>query len=468
MEVLDLCNEKIREEFRSNHKMKISNFVRNPLRYLNVIGRYFRSVWYEVSRSNIGELQTLSENEISHYFKMVRTDNRYNFRERWTTATSLGKTGKYLEAVALRKQIMHDARALIGASTTYVPHILESDFLSHYGHLALLNYVKLASENSLISGRDFSLTANQQHLIDRPFLRSALEGVQITRSFGGNSILDHNALFGISDKTLLVSARDGYMDMQIVINLVEESVQKGKRAERFCNVSAAEIAEFESLTRNFKQRGYDWFATVHVRTTHGKATARDNSFENLLPLIKYIKSSGGYVIIIGEPSPGDFKVTYDSILDFRLAAKGKPHLVDIAISEAKYFIGPDSGPSAHAIYLGVPTLRVDGVALMKNTYSTHASSISLPKFWTGPRGEKIDWQQIAQSELGFCENTFTDDGFQLNNNSAVDILDSFKELELAKEINSLSEVDANNKLLFELKSKLGGVGSGLVASCFFE
>jgi putative glycosyltransferase (TIGR04372 family) len=448
--------------------MKISNFVRSPLKYLNVIGRYFRSVWYAVSLSSIGELKSLSANEITHYFQMVRSDNRYNFRQRWTAATSIAKTGKYLEAVALRKEIMRDARRLIGADTTYVPHILESDFLSHYGHLALLNYVKLASENSLISGRNFSLTANQQHLIDRPFLRSALDGVQITRSFGGSSILDHNSLFGISDKTLLVSAQEDYMDMQIIINLVEESVQKDKRIERFCNVSPTEIAEFESLTGNFKLRGYDWFATVHVRTTAEKATARDNSFENLLPLIKYIKSDGGFVIIIGEHNPNDLRITSDSILDFRLAAKGKPHLVDIAISEAKYFIGPDSGPSAHAVYLGVPTLRVDGVALMKNTYSTHAPSISLPKFWTDHRGNRIDWRQIAQSDLGFCENSFANGGFQLNKNSAVDILESFKELKRAKEFNSLAEVDANNKLLLELKSKFGGVGSGLVASCFFE
>lgn len=448
--------------------MRISNFVRSPLKYLDVIGRYIRSVWYAVSLSSIGELKSLSANEVTHYFQMVRSDNRYNFRQRWTTATTIAKTGKYLEAVALRKEIMHDARRLIGADTTYVPHILESDFLSHYGHLALLNYVKLASENLLISRRNFSISANQHHLIDRPFLRSALDGVQITRFFGGSSILDHNSLFGISDKTLLMSAQEDYIDMQMIINLVEESVQKDKRIERFFNVRPTEIAEFESFTRNFKLRGYDWFATVHVRATHEKTTARDNSFENLLPLIKYINGNGGYVIIIGEHNPHDLKITSDSILDFRLASKGKPHLVDIAISEGKYFIGPDSGPSAHAIYLGVPTLRVDGVALMKNTYSTHAPSISLPKFWTDLRGNRIDWRQVAQSDLGFCENSFSNGEFKLNNNSAMDILESFKQLERAKEFNSLAEDDANNKLLLEIKSKVGGVGSGLVASCFFE
>lgn len=448
--------------------MKISNFVRSPLKYLDVIGRYLRSVWYVVSNSSFGEIKSISANEITHYYQMVRTDNSFNFRHRWTTTTSIGKTGKYLEAVDLRKEIMRDARRLIGADSTYVPHILESDFLSHYGHLALLNYLKLASQNSIISSRNFSLTANHQHLVDRPFLRSALDGIQLTQSFGGSSIFDHNALFGISDKTLLVSNAEDYMDMQLLINLVEESVPKDNRVERFSYVRESEFAEFEDLTKNLNQRGYDWFATVHVRTTDGKAFARNNSFKNLLPLIKYINSKSGYVIVIGNHHPSELEISSGSILDFRSVAKDKPYLVDIAIRQSKYFIGPDSGPSAHAIYLGIPTLRVDGVAPMKNTYSTHAPSISLPKYWTDQRGYKIDWRQIAQSDLGFCENSFANDEFRLNNNSAVDILESFKELELTQESNSLLEVDANNKLLLELKSQFGGIGSGLVASCFFE
>ena len=452
----------------SRHNMRVIHFLKSPIKYLRVVGQYFRTFKDTISLSTYGELKLLSGNEITYYFDSVKTDSRLNFRERWTRATSVAKSGRYLTAVASRKEILSDARKLIGADAAYTPHILESDFLSHYGHLALLQYVKAASESFLIPGRGFNLMANHQDLVDRPFLRSATKGLQVSISFGGGSILDHNALFGISDKTLLVSSHDDLMDMQVLINTVEENKQNDAAVELFYGALEYELVEFEYLTSVFKKKGFDWFATLHVRKTNGKAAARDNSFEKFFPLVEYIRSKGGFVIIIGDHVPNESELAHDSILDFRPISRGKPHLVDIAIGKAKYFIGPDSGPSAHAIYLGIPTLRADGVALMKNTYSTHAPSISLPKFWTDRSGNRINWLEVAQGELGFCEDESFIEGFQLNFNSSDHILDAFKELEFVSTSKSGHGISVDNKLLLELKSENGGIGSGTLASCFFD
>ena len=448
---------------------RIRTFFSSPRFIFKILVSNLSNASRVVKFANAGELKILTENEISSYYKNFRyRKTSLNFRDEWARATFLAKTGKYHEAVVKRKDVMVAARKYIGADLNFIPSLLESDFVSHYGHLALISYMKIASAESIIPTRRFQLVCSSRYLLDRPILRFSLTDVSLARYPLDFSILDHNAFFGNSEKTVLVSGEQGLLDMQLLINQVEELKTRGTSLTFRELISEFEWTEFLKIKKPYTDRGYSWFTTIQIRTTNSKDNSRDNSISNLLPLIKYIGKIGGFVIVIGDKVAKVEWGEVENLLDLRDLDNSKVYLVDLAIGFSKYFIGPDSGPNAHAVFLGIPTLRVDGVAPMKNTYTTHAPSISLPKYWTNPSGKRLTWLEVVESELGFCEDDNLQKDYKMVSNSSGDILQSFQELVNLtvdpREISALTE----NEEFIRVKTAFGGIGSGLISSAFFK
>ncbi len=448
---------------------RIRNFLCSPLPYLRVLRKLFSISLKVLANSNLGQLKILSENELStHYRGSINKFRHISYREEWTKASQLAKEGYYRESVLMRQRLLRDSRASLGLRPGGIPNLLESDFVSHYGHLALASYAKEAASLNLIAPRRFQLIANLTKIVDRPLLRSALCDIQVIDSQSTHSIFDHDAFFGLSEKTLMLTSEHGFEDMQAVINSVEESATSKIRDAFLSEIKEHELLDFEILCEPFRKIGVDWFVCLQIRDTIGKNSSRNNSFENYFLLIDYVNMLGGFVIVIGDYGSNSASFDAVGVLDLRVHSVIRPFLTDIAIGFSSYFIGPDSGPTAHAIALGVPTLRADGVAIMKNTYSTHAPSISLPKFWTDSGGKKLNWLNVVETELGFREEVGSNCSFRMNSNSSEDILEAFKELVELTRKPHFDLLSSNNREFLKIKEGLGGIGSGRISEIYFE
>lgn len=394
----------------------------------------------------------------------VHTKIDTRFRERWTHATWLSKSGRYHEAITRREEVILDSRLFIGAEENFTPLILESDFISHYGHLALLEYLKSGITLGILPRRELMMITNSNKLSDRPILRMALADIQTLNPKSTESIFNTDTLFALSEKTVMLSQANGFLDMQELINRVEE--EGGPNA---CGLFSAHIhdnekVEFEEELSPFLGEGHSWFATIHIRNSSGKDSSRNSSSDSLFDLIKYINSKGGFAILIGDNSKRILTENGLRYLDLRTVSRERKFLVDLAISTAKFFIGPDSGPSALAVMFGIPTLRLDGVACMKNTYSTHGPSVSLPKYWVDSDGKRVHTEKVFESELGFCEDDSLAPGFWMMNNSQRDALESFKLLE---DISGSGDQPISGLgQLSKRKVDSGGIGSGLISPSF--
>lgn len=448
---------------------RLSNILKSPGMYLALFLQLLSLFFKVLTKSNLGQLKVISENEFTEYYtgSSIQSLNS-NFRERWTHATSLAKTGKYSTALTLRRTILEDAKRSIGWESGAIPIQLESAFVSHYGHLALLNYIKVAATESLIPPRVFQIQASQSLLQDRPLSRSALQRIQVAKINSLYSIFDHNALFGMTEKTVMVTGHHDYLDMFQIINEVEKNGSSKIRESFFSVVSEFEIVEFENLCEPLRRIGYEWFVCVQVRNSNGKDFIRNNSFSDFHNIIRYTQQIGGFVIVIGDEVGNSDLILNENLIDLRNRAKSKPYLVDLAIAMAKYFIGPESGPTAVAVSLGVPALRINGVNVMRNTYTTHAPSVSLPKYWTDTKGTRVNWMQVIESDLGFCEEDRFELGYSMKSNSPEDILFAFRELVELTEFSSTKAAPLENLHLAQVKADRGGIGQGLVSSRFFK
>ncbi len=396
----------------------------------------------------------------------VRTKIDTRFRERWTHATWLSKSGRYHEAVTRRKEVILDSRLFIGAEENFTPLILESDFISHYGHLSMLAYLKSGITLGILPQRELMIITNSNKLSDRPILRMALAEIQTLNPKSTESIFNTDTLFALSEKTVMLSQANGFLDMQELINRVEEVGGPNISGLFSAHIHESEKVEFEEELSPFLNEGYSWFAAIHIRNSSGKDSSRNSSVDSLFELISYINSKGGFAILIGDNSRSVLSGNGLRYLDLRTVSRERKFLVDLAISKAKFFIGPDSGPSALAVMFGIPTLRLDGVACMKNTYSTHGPSVSLPKYWLDSGGKRVHTEKVFESELGFCEDDSLAPGFRMMNNSQRDALESFKLLENIS--GSGDQPSSSLGQLSKRKVESGGIGSGLISPYFLE
>ncbi len=448
---------------------KLNNVLKSPRMHLALLLKLLSFSFKILTKSNMGQLKVISENEFTEYY--TRSSNQSlncNFRERWTQATSLAKAGKYTTALTLRRTILEEAKSSIGWESGAIPVQLESAFVSHYGHLALLSYVKVAATESLIPPRVFQIQASKSLFQDRPLLRCAVQGIQVAKINSPNSIFDHDALFGMTEKNVMVTGHHDYLDIHQIINDVEKNGSSKIRDAFFSVVSEFEMNEFENLCEPMRRIGYEWFVCVQVRKSNGKDFIRNNSLSDFQSIFRYVRQLGGFVIVIGNEVGISDLVLDENIIDLRDRAIARPYLIDLAIAMATYFIGPESGPTTVAVSLGVPTLRANGVGVLANSYTTHAPSVSLPKYWTDTKGTRVNWMQVIETDLGFCEEDRFELGYSMKSNSPEDLLFAFQELVQLTEFSNTKVAPLENLHLAQVKADRSGFGDGLLSSQFFK
>ena len=108
----------------------------------------------------------------------------------------------------------------------------------------------------------------------------------------------------------------------------------------------------------------DWFVCLHVRESGYRgdsgshSTHRNSSKENYFKAIKSITEVGGWVVRIGDPSMTPFP-QMENVIDYP-HTQFKSELMDIyLVSECRFYLGTNSGPSDVATLFNKPMILVN-------------------------------------------------------------------------------------------------------------
>lgn len=443
--------------------MRIFEFVRN----------YFFLILFPIKNlsrlTNKDLYQLISSEVFAHYGANGAANGRPKgyFRREWTRLAWLAMEGTYRKANAGRADLINEARSIYGLPDHYEPMILEKGWTTHYGHLGCLINFRNAQQLGIInSGRRQVLRGNN-YSYGRPIYRLLSKDFDFINCFSGESIFETEPLFPLTDKVSFTSTAEGFKDVAEFFSLVSQRQNQGKNFKReTLEFLDRELNTIEALFHKHGYRHDHPFVAIHIRETRDKYSARDSIASHFLPAIKSLVGLGMPVLRIGSPQSSPLP-SIPGLIDLRDApASEQQFLHDFAISNCKYFISSQSGPTAISHALGVPTLTVDGLAIARYSYTTSALSMTLPKFWIDSRGHRLSYENVFDFGLGFRELASSPSGYHLQNNSPVEIMLAVQEF--SRLVDSPQSVHANPSGFQELKESFGGVGDGLISEVFFS
>jgi len=177
-----------------------------------------------------------------------------------------------------------------------------------------------------------------------------------------------------------------------------------------------------------------WFITLHVRENkfdaNSKFYARNANPTTYIPMIDLVKSLGGFVIRIGNKDMTPLP-KINGLVDFSSVKNLPEHMDVFALSQCRFMVGTNSGPSAVPSTFGVPVLITNAVALGKVAF--FPKSMSIPKILMDSSGTEVSFSKLLDSPLGgldsYLQNwTGFETGMTWRDNTADEILNATNEM----------------------------------------
>jgi putative glycosyltransferase (TIGR04372 family) len=408
-------------------------------------------------RLSNSDVEQLVNSEVFHYFS--NNNKRYlsgrsYFRREWTRLAWMAMDGKYHEANLLRADLLRKAREIHGLPENYTPSIMERAWTTHFGHLACL----FAFED----GQRFNILPNRRRMVlnsntfarNRPIFRILKDSFDFLDVRSKASIFDTEPYFPLTEKVSFISADSKFLELTQFLNEIGN-------AHRTLNPGSRELIPFTELETSFikalfAKNGMDDqapFVALHIRETKDKYADRNSKALDFWPSIKYLIRNGAYVLRIGSKLGLDLPHC-PGLLDLTNLGDDIRFLHDYAIANAEFFITSQSGPSAFAHLIGVPTLTVDALAIARSTYTTRAFSMSLPKKLKNNSGAYLPWESFFENEVSYRELDFNIADFSLSSNSSDDILSATKEF--AYKMNLAQSASKNPSAFVAAKKSVRG------------
>lgn len=422
-----------------------------------------------LNRLSNNDLYQLSHSEVFKYFKAdgaAKERPRSYFRREWTRLAWMAMEGNYHESNTFRKNLILEARSINNLPQDYQPALMERGWTTHFGHMACLFAFR--------DGQRFNIVPNKRRLVlnsgifsrNRPIFRILKDSFDFLDVRSKASIFDTEPYFPLTEKVSFISADSKFLELTQFLNEIGN-------AHRTLNPGSRELIPFTELETSFikalfAKNGMDDqapFVALHIRETKDKYADRNSKALDFLPSIKYLIRNGTYVLRIGSKLGLDLPHC-PGLLDLTNLGDDIRFLHDYAIANAEFFITSQSGPSAFAHLIGVPTLTVDALAIARSTYTTRAFSMSLPKKLKNNSGVYLPWESFFENEVSYRELDFTIADFSLSGNSSDDILSATKEF--AYKMNLAQSASKNPSAFVAAKKSVRGIGDGLISEQFFN
>lgn len=391
-------------------------------------------------------------------------DSNYAYAE-WELADSLWRLGEYRSAVEIRKNCLENVYHSMGVfETEYAPPILSVSWTSAFGHLGSLGLFDKAQKLGIVSDEKRTVLVKNENT--HRYLKWVFgNSFVLAPSKYGYSALEHPSQWHISERLQMIRSRTGFI---CLFDLHERVFRGIGMSEQLPKVDS----EYSEWARNHLTRlglpKDSWFVALHLRDVFGKFDARRVTPKNFSAAIDEIIRLGGWVIQFGSNSSQQISPRKGLI---RIEARSTNNL-DLhlyLLSESKFVLTTNSGPSVVAWSLGTPVLQTNTTSIARNILSASKNSIFLPKHYSDTSGRELSFREIAQGRLGYSEST-TDElrrlGVQISENSSSEILEATKDiLELIDAQKSLAQaMDPLNKI----RTETSAVGFGNVAPSFLH
>jgi len=331
----------------------------------------------------------------------------------------------WLETVGAKKKEL----GAIGFSKANVK-ILGAGF-NQIGHLAgglgtraMLKKMKLTNDNYiyLCDGQTNSFYAN---LFGSYFPVINLQPSEL-------SIITRT-LWPINEDVYTVDTKKGTLDFLSAHNYALKEFNLDESVSPLLELTAEQIDLGWECLKRYGINEKSWFITLHVRENnndpHSKSYARNADPYTYLTMIDFIRSLGGFVIRIGNKNMTALP-RISGLID--LTREKTSEILDIfALSQCRFMVGTNSGPSAVPSTFGIPVLITNAVALGKIAY--FPNSFSIPKIVNTRSGTSIPFSRVLNSALGgldsYLENWDQfETGMSWRNNTEDEILNGAIEM----------------------------------------
>lgn len=399
---------------------------------------------------------------------VFNTNSRINYGliyHQWEEADNYWRIGEYQKSVSLREMCLSDLYNSQDISEDdYFPPILSTSWTSAFGHVGSLGVFRAAQKLGYIPEtrrvalvKDPNSLKNLNRIFAKDFVLSPL--------LNGHASLEHPSQWHISERLQSVKSNNGFICLYKLHELV---FSDHNHKVALPSVDADYIASSKFQLEKVGLPEDAWFVAFHVRDNFGKFDARSASVSSFDLAIDEIIRLGGWVIQFGinsrqgvTPRKGliNLEEVVQNHLDFHL----------YLLSQCKFLLTTNSGPSVIAWSLGTPVLQTNTTSIARNILRASSNSLFLPKHYQDSKGRKLSYREISSGNLGYSESSTKELdalGVRIIENSPREILDATKEI-LGK-IDGYLRPNEFKPALERIRLESSCVGFGEVAISFME
>ena len=211
-----------------------------------------------------------------------------------------------------------------------------------------------------------------------------------------------------------------------------------KKPKFYYTLTDLELREGESLKKKFGIPDSAPIVTFHLREPGYLSEQKwedgerksNSSLENYIPSIAYLINKGYYIVRLGDKSMKRIKNPPIQLIDAPFHPNYSNMVEPYFISQSKFYITTNTGPSPLAWGFGIPLLVVNCV-LDSRVIMTNNSLIMFKSIYSKQLNRKLTYEEILLSPIAdYCDSNtyFSTSDIEIYENSPEELLLGVKEM----------------------------------------
>lgn len=234
--------------------------------------------------------------------------------------------------------------------------------------------------------------------------------------------------------------RQNWGDRGGLIQLSDEHLEKGRKVLRDWGIPEG-----------------DWFVGMHVREAgwdqlvDGDAKAAANTFRNsdtntYRAAVEAIAEAGGWVVRLGDPSMSKLEGEWPQMIDYARSEQRSDWMDLFLCSEARFFLGTNSGVFGMATLFGTPCAQCNQIPLTSRPYGRNDLAI-FKRIRPQNQDQLISFHEILTTKYHLATSGYLYDLWNLEivNNSPEEIRELAEEM-MARLDGSFEESETDREL----------------------
>lgn len=353
-------------------------------------------------------------------------------------AYELDHNGRYIEAAALRGNLLKNIYDHADTGEGYFPPLFGGRWTNYIGHLAVLSLHSKAQELGIVpSGKRVLLTtgsvANQKlcDLLGESYSQLSDPYLANLEFFPPTQVLFENYHS--------IRTNNGFMETHGFIEKVfSENIRKNFNAP-IIHLDNVERNVDRELKEKFLSKAGSRFVAIHMRNT-GNGERRDVIPATYFKAFSFLIRKGFSIVNIGPEVQSNYDVEIINVRDRDL----HPYIM----MKAEMAITTTSGPSLLPSLFGTPNLVTNVTSVGRNMINCNNETLYLPKHFY-ENGKKLKFREILDLEIAYDEREKSEleaNRITFQGNSSEEISSAVKWLVTAIESTDFKSHDVDSKV----------------------